>query len=256
MSHFNIGILREGRIPTDKRVPLLPSQCLEIVRRYPAVQFFIQPSPERCIKDDEYSLNGLTITEDLTNCDILFGVKEVPIPLLIPDKTYFFFSHTIKKQPHNRKLLQTILEKRITLVDYECLTDADGNRIIAFGRYAGIVGTYNAFYTFGKRYKLYNLKRAFECFDYNELKSELKKVKLPNHFKLALTGSGRVGNGANEILSLLNIQKVRPEDYLIKQFDEPVFVQLSSSDYHKHKEGLPFDREEFYKNPEKFYTNG
>ncbi|MFN3403265.1 MAG: NAD(P)-dependent oxidoreductase [Cytophagaceae bacterium] len=254
MKPINIGILREGRIPTDRRVPLLPQQCRQIVEKYPSVNFFIQPSPERCIKDDEYKNLGLTVQEDMSNCDILFGVKEVPIPLLIPDKTYFFFSHTIKKQPHNRKLLQTILEKRITLIDYECLTDVNGNRIIAFGRYAGIVGTYNAFYTLGKRYRIYDLKRAFQCFDFSEVKEELKKVRLPAHLKIVLTGGGRVSNGAIEILSLLGIRKVSPTEFLEKKFDEPVFAQLRSVDYHRHKEGLDFESKEFHTNPEKYYS--
>jgi saccharopine dehydrogenase (NAD+, L-lysine-forming) len=253
MKTINIGILREGRIPTDRRVPLLPEQCKVISEKYPFVKFFIQPSPERCVKDSEYEALGFPLQEDLSCCHILFGVKEVPIPLLLHDKTYFFFSHTIKKQPHNKKLLQTILEKRIRLIDYEVLTDKNSNRIIAFGRYAGIVGTYNAFYTYGQRFGLYDLKRAYACYDYAELKQELKKVNLPP-IKIALTGGGRVSNGAVEVLEELKIVKVSASDFLTQKFSYPVYCQLRSADYHKKRNGEPWSGEEFYSHPERFYS--
>lgn len=253
MNKLKIGILREGRIPTDKRVPILPEQCKEVMAKYPQVSFFIQPGYERCIRDEEYSKAGIPVQEDISHCDIFFGVKEVPIPLLIHDKTYFFFSHTIKKQPHNKKLLQTILEKKIKLIDYECLKDSSNNRIIAFGRYAGLVGCYNALLTYGKRYKIYDLKRAYECFDFKEVKEELKKVKLPA-VKIAVTGGGRVSKGAMEILELVGIKKVSPVQFLNERFDEPVFVQLRSFDYHKRKDGSEGSSDDFYKHPEKYYS--
>jgi hypothetical protein len=182
------------------------------------------------------------------------GVKEVPIHYLIPGKTYTFFSHTLKKQPHNQKLLQTILEKKITLIDYECLKNTQGNRILAFGRFAGVVGTYNAFLFYGKKYHLYDLKRAYECFDFAEMKKELDKVKLPA-IKIVLTGAGRVGSGSKEIMDLLKIRQVNCDEFLNQQFQEPVYVQLNSSDYHVSVDGYPFDREEFHKHPEKFICN-
>ena len=187
MKKIKVGILREGKVPPDKRVPLLPEQCVQVMAQYPHVSIAVQPSDIRCIGNKEYTDAGIPLLEDLSDCDILMGVKEVPIHLLIPNKTYTFFSHTLKKQPHNQKLLQTVLEKNITLIDYECLKDPKGNRILAFGRFAGIVGAYNAFLFYGIKYKMYDLKRAYECFDFEEMKDELDKVKIPA-LKIILTG--------------------------------------------------------------------
>lgn len=250
---MNIGIIREGKIPVDRRVVLLPKQCKRIEALYPQVKIFVQSSVVRCIKDEEYEAEGLPVLENMDECDVLVGVKEVPIKDLIPNKTYFFFSHTIKKQENNRKLLQAVLEKNIRLIDYECLTDQNGERIIAFGRYAGIVGAYHAFRTWGLRYKLYELHRAIDCKDYQDLLKELQKVKLPP-IKIALTGRGRSGKGALEIIKALGIRQVSTTEYLNQDFSEPVFVHLASSDYYKPKNPkIPF--EVFYENPEFFDGN-
>lgn len=250
---MKLGIIREGKIPVDRRVVLLPKQCKRIETLYPEVKVFVQSSVVRCIKDEEYEKEGLPILENMDECDVLVGVKEVPIKDLIPHKTYFFFSHTIKKQEGNRKLLQAILAKNIRLIDYECLTNVEGERIIAFGRYAGIVGAYNAFRTWGLKYKLYELHRAIDCKDYQDLLKELKKVKLPP-IKIALTGRGRSGKGALEIIKALGIRQVHTEEYLKQSFGEPVFVHLASSDYYKPKNvKIPF--EVFYENPEFFDGN-
>lgn len=251
MQKIKIGILREGKVPPDKRVPLLPEQCLEIMRQYQHVSVVVQPSDIRCIANKEYSDAGILLQEDLSDCDILMGVKEVPLHQLIADKTYMFFSHTLKKQPHNQKLLQTALERKIRLIDYECLKDVHGNRILAFGRFAGVVGAYNAFVFYGKKLNLYNLKRAYECFDLQDMKQELKKVKLPN-IKVILTGAGRVGNGAVEILDFLGIKRVDCVDLIKNNYNYPVYSQLRSSDYHTAINGSDFLREDFFKNPEKY----
>lgn len=249
MSEIKIGIVREGRIPVDRRVPLLPNQCLEVEKQFNNVKIFVQPSDIRCISNKEYSDAGLPITEDLSHCEILLGVKEVPIHLLIPNKTYLFFSHTIKKQSHNQKLLQALIEKKIRMIDYECLTDSNGNRIIAFGRYAGVVGAYNGLLLYGKKYNFYNLKRAYKCFDINEIKEEIKKVKLPP-VKIAVTGGGRVANGAMEVLDLIKVKKVTPEDFINIKFETPVYCQLNSKDYHLKKNGdLHWESKDFYSDP-------
>jgi hypothetical protein len=211
----------------------------------------VQESPVRCFKDQEYRDLDMEVAADVGHCDILMGIKEVPLQNLVADKTYLFFSHTIKKQPYNRKLLQEVLKKNIRLIDYEALKDRQGNRLVAFGRYAGIVGAYNGLWTYGQRFKTYSLRRAFECFDVNDLKLELRKVKLPS-VKIILTGAGRVGRGSMETLDSAGIRKVSPQDFLQKSFDEPVYVQLSSADYHKRKEGGHFNREEFHKYPERY----
>ncbi len=249
MNTHKIGLLREGKVPPDKRVPFTPWQVEEILQRFPNVTMSCQPSEVRCFKDDEYRTVGIDVIEDLSSCDILMGVKEVPVQNLIAGKTYLFFSHTIKKQPYNKKLLQEVLRKNIRLIDYETLKDSQGNRLVAFGRYAGIVGAYNALWTFGRRHNLFTLRRAFECFDVNDLKLELRKVKLPP-IKIALTGAGRVGKGAMETLDSAGIRKVNPYDFRTRTYDEPVYVQLSSADYHRRKDGGHFNREEFHQQPE------
>lgn len=248
---IKIGLIREGKVPPDKRVPFSPNQVEEIQQRFPDVKVICQTSLHRCYKDEEFQALDIEVKEDMSDCDILMGIKEVPITELIPNKTYLFFSHTIKKQPYNRKLLKAILKNNIRLIDYEALKDSQGNRLVAFGRFAGIVGAYNGLWAFGKRYQLFQLRRAHECFDINDLKLELRKVKLPA-VKIILTGAGRVAKGAMETLDTAGIRKVSPSDFLSKQFDEPVYVQLSSADYHERIEGGHFNREEFHKHPERY----
>lgn len=243
-----IGIIKEGKIPIDRRVPLTPQQAKQLKENYD-IEIVVQSSDIRCFTDDDYRNAGLSVVDSLDDCDIILGVKEVPIDKLIPNKTHFFFSHTIKKQDYNRHLLRAILEKNIKLIDWETLTNESGNRVIAFGRWAGIVGAYNGLWTFGKRYNLFNLRRAHECFDYEDLKTEFKKINLPN-VKIALTGGGRVTKGAMEVLLGAGISQVTPHDYLTKRFDEPVFTQLNSRDYNKRKDGGEFHRNEFYNHPE------
>lgn len=249
MQTVTLGLIREGRIPPDKRVPFTPLQAEEIVQRFPHVVLLCQTSPVRCFKDPEYADLGIPVVTDVSRCDILMGIKEVQIPDLIANKTYFFFSHTLKKQPHNKKLLQEILRKKIRLIDYEALKDTQGNRLVAFGRFAGIVGAYNGLLTYGKRYSLFNLRRAHECFDINDLKLEIRRISLPP-IKIALTGSGRVAKGAMETLDTAGIRKVTPAEYLSRTFDEPVYVQLGSADYHVRKEGGHFNRDEFHREPQ------
>ncbi|MBM3177303.1 MAG: alanine dehydrogenase [Bacteroidetes bacterium] len=248
---IRIGLIREGKNPPDKRVPFTPDQVLEIHQLFPEVKVMVEKSPIRCFPDQEYADFGIDVTENISDCQILMGIKEVPVQQLIDDKTYLFFSHTIKKQPYNRKLLQAVLEKRIKLVDYEALKDTQGNRLVAFGRYAGIVGAYNGLWAYGKKHKLFSLRRAFECFDVNDLKLELRKVKLPP-VKIILTGTGRVARGAMETLDTAGIRKISPQDYLNKTFQEPVYVQLGSGDYHFRKEGGVFNRAEFHAQPDRY----
>ncbi len=251
MKTVRIGLIREGKVPPDKRVPFTPAQCEEIEQRYPNVKMSVQESEIRCYKDHEYSDLDIEVSKDLSHCQILMGIKEVPINNLINGKTYLFFSHTLKKQPHNRKLLQAVMQKNITLIDYEALKDRHGNRLVAFGRFAGIVGAYNGLLTWGKRFNLYQLRRAFECHDINDLKLELRKVKL-SPIRIVLTGAGRVGKGAMETLDSAGIRKVTVHDFLNRTFDEPVYVQLSSADYHRRKEGGHFNRDEFHNHPERY----
>ena len=252
---MKIGIIREGKVPPDFRVPLTPSQCKKVETIFPNVKVIVQNSPIRIFKDEEYRAQGIQVQEDLSECDILMGVKEVNISDLIPNKKYLFFSHTIKKQPYNRNLLRAILEKKIQMIDYEVLKDKNNKRLIGFGRYAGIVGAYNGLLGIGLKTGLYSIKRASECHDRKELEEELKKIKLPSNFKIILTGYGRVGHGAREIIDLLDIKEVSPDEIVANDYNQPVFAHLELEDYYKTKDGSEFDKKVFYANPELFKSN-
>jgi saccharopine dehydrogenase (NAD+, L-lysine-forming) len=253
MSKIRIGVLREEKVPHDKRVPLTPLECTELLRLYPDLDIYIQPSNIRCYSDAEYKAFGLNLQEDLSSCEVLLGVKEVPAEKLIPGKKYFFFSHTVKKQEHNRKLMHALIEKKVTMIDYETLTDEENNRIIGFGRYAGIVGAYNGIRAYGMRYDLFHIKAAHQCRDKAELEEELKRVKLTN-IKIVLTGGGRVANGVIETLGELKIRKVTPYEFLHHSFREPVYCQLHSKDYHDAKDGSSWTLKDFYSHPEKYFS--
>jgi alanine dehydrogenase len=248
---IKIGVIREGKVPVDKRVPLIPEHVIQLKQKNADFEVCLQGSEIRCYPDSSYQSLGIKVKDDVSDCDILLGVKEVPIPELIAGKTYLFFSHTTKEQPYNRKLLREILNKNITLIDYEALTDQHGRRIIAFGRYAGIVGAYNALLTYGKKHNLYEIKRAYECFDFDDLKTEYAKIKLPP-IKIVITGGGRVSQGAMEVLDGVNIRKVNHHDILSQQFDEPVYAQLHSHHYNKHRAGAAFSDDDFHRHPEEF----
>lgn len=252
---MKIGIIREGKVPPDFRVPLTPKQCKAIEILYPGVEILIQKSNIRVFKDEAYAEMGLKLVDDLRACDLIFGVKEIPVDMLIPNKTYIFFSHTIKKQVHNQQLLHSILEKKIRLIDYENIRDKSNKRLIGFGRYAGIVGCYNTFYTWGLKTGTFQLKPAHLCKDRQEVEEELKKVILRENFKVVLTGFGRVGNGAREIMSLLPIKEISPEEYLTETYNEPVFTHLDTEDYYKRKDGKEFVKQEFYTQPELYISN-
>ncbi len=251
---MKVAIIREGKIPHDKRVPFTPAQCKQIMEQYPNIELTVQPSNHRCFVDEEYIAAGITVKEDVSDCDLLIGIKEVPISEMIPGKKYIFFSHTIKKQPHNRKLMRAVLEKKIELIDYECMTDEEHNRVIGFGRFAGVVGAYNAIIAYGRRYGLYDLKQAYQFKSIDELEEELDKVKLPN-IKIIITGGGRVANGAIETMGALKIRKVTPYEFVNYSFREPVYVNLHSKDYYKPEDGGPWVVGEFYEHPENFVGN-
>ena len=244
---MKIGILKEGKIPPDSRVPLTPNQCARLVREYP-FEIVVQPSEIRCFQDEDYSKIGIPLQADLSDCDILLGIKEVPVDQLIPNKTYFFFSHTIKEQAYNRQLLQSILKKKIRLIDYEVLKYSDGRRVIAFGFYAGMVGAHNALWAYGEKTRAFRLDRMNSYKSYPDAKMEYKKLKIPP-IKIVITGTGRVGKGATQTLLDLGIQQVEPESFLEKEFKFPVFTKLSPKYYVVPKGGSPTVKQHFYQNP-------
>jgi saccharopine dehydrogenase (NAD+, L-lysine forming) len=253
MNTLKIGVLKEEKNPPDKRVPLTPLICEALLEKYPQLEIYIQKSDIRCYTDDEYRAFGLNVVDDVSHCDILMGVKEVPKEKLVPHKKYFFFSHTIKAQAHNKKLMLALIDKQIEMIDYETLTDKHNQRIIGFGRYAGIVGAYNGILGYGKKYNLFQLKPANQCRDRNEMEEELKRAKLPA-IKICLTGSGRVANGAIDTLSALRIRKVTAFEFLNCAFNEPVYCQLNTKDYVETPTDHNFNENEFKKNPKDYVS--
>ena len=242
---MKIGVVREGKTPPDQRVPLTPAQCAELKRSYPEVELVVESSEVRRIGDDEYRAEGIDVVQDLSGCDVLLGVKEVPLDMLIPDTTYLFFSHTYKLQPYNAKLLRTIVDKRIRLIDYELIKRPNGQRVIGFGRWAGIVGAYNGLRAWGLRHVSFDLPHAIDCADMKEMVGHAKAVDLPSHMKIVLTGGGRVGMGAHELLSSLGLREVHAEAFLKEDFNEAVFTRLDVEQYNARTDGKPFDMEGF-----------
>ncbi len=248
---MKIGILREGKMPRDKRVPFTPEQCDYINKHFNGTEIVVQPSDWRSYSNEEYIKAGITLQENIADCDILMGIKEVPINDIIPGKKYCFFSHTIKEQAHNKKLIKASLDKKIELVDYECLTEQEFNRIIGFGHYAGIVGAYNGVLGYGKKYQLFNLKPAHQCINLKELTEELKKVKLTN-IKIIVTGNGRVANGAIELLGLLQTRRITPFEFSNYSYRQATYVQLHSNNYNEPLDGSQWNTSNFYSHPEQF----
>jgi alanine dehydrogenase len=246
-----IGLIRERKNPPDTRVPFTPKQCADVMNQYPEVRIIVESSPDRCYSDAEYLAEGIEIATDMSACDVLLGVKEVPIDHLINGKTYFFFSHTKKLQAYNRPLMQAFIAKKIRMIDYECLTHIDGQRILGFGFFAGVVGAHNGILTFGKKHGLYNLPKAHEIKNYAELLAFYDHLKLPN-FKIAVTGSGKVTSGILEIMSHLDIQSIEPGDFISKEYSYPVYTHLKGGYLYQHKVTKSYNRDEFHLHPEKY----
>ena len=246
---IRIGLIREGKIPADNRVALTPAQCKWIHKNSTEVEIIAQSSTVRCFTDREYEHAGVQVKDDIGGCDILMGIKEIPVDQLLPGKTYLFFSHTKKKQPQNQKMLQAILDKKITLIDYECLEHEDGQRIIGFGFFAGVVGAHNGMMAYGNRTGLYKLDRVFKQRSFRELIHTYFGIRLPN-VKIAVTGSGRVAHGILEIMNLMGIHEVEPDDYLVRRFAYPVYTQLKGADLYSRKDNGKYRRLEFHEHPE------
>lgn len=251
---MKIGILREEKFPRDSRVPLTPSQCKALMERNPAIEIVIQPCKYRCFTNEEFHYQGISMQEDVSDCDFLLGVKEVPPALLIPGKTYIFFSHVIKAQPRNRQMMKAIIEKKIRLIDWECMKDKKGKRLIAFGRWAGIVGAYHAIRMVGFRTSRFRLRQMVDCLNFAEAQKELEKMDLPP-VKIVLTGTGRVSEGAAFMLDVAGIKKIAPYNFCHNEFNEPVYTQLSSADMY-YKEGQEkFNAEDYHAHPEQYKSS-
>lgn len=245
---MKIGIIKERKNPPDKRVVLSPKKCKELLEKYPDLELKVERSDIRTYTDDEYVNEDISVVDNVADCDVLLGVKEVPIDALIPNKKYFFFSHTIKKQSYNRKLLNAILDKNIELFDHEVLTNQKEQRVVAFGRYAGIVGAYNGIRAYGLKHQMFELPKAEHLIDQADLIRSLNSIQLPP-IKIVLTGKGRVSNGAKEMLVGMHIKEVSVDEFLSQDFEVPVFVQLNVLDYNKRKDNQQLGIQDFFDNP-------
>ncbi len=251
---IKFALIKERKTPPDRRVVFSPKKLQEIIQKFPEASFKIESSELRIFKDSEYEEAGFEVSQDISDCDVLLGVKEVPMANLISNKKYFFFSHTIKKQPYNRELLRAILKNNIELYDHEAIVKENGHRLIGFGRYAGLVGAYNGFRALGLRDSLYELPKVETLPDLNSVLQELDKIKLPN-IKIVLTGSGKVAHGAKEILDHLGVKRVEVEEYLNTTFDTPVYCMIDVLDYNVHRSGKNTTNKHFYKHPEEYLSN-
>ncbi|WP_370391762.1 NAD(P)-dependent oxidoreductase [uncultured Winogradskyella sp.] len=251
---MTFAIIRERKNPPDRRVVFSPKTLAKARQEFPDAEFIVETSKIRVFKDDRYRKYGFEVLDNVSKADVMIGVKEVPIEALMPNKAYFFFSHTIKKQPYNRDLLRAILEKNITLYDHETIVDSNGYRLIGFGRYAGLVGAYNGFRALGLRDGLFNLPKCESLADLHAVKAELDKITIPN-IKILLSGTGKVAKGAAEILNHLGIKEVSDALYLTSEFTEPVYCRVDVMEYAKRKDGKVGDRLEFYKDPTGYESN-
>ncbi len=248
---MRIGLIRETKTPADHRVALIPSQCKWLLKNFPSVKIFVQPSNERCFANKEYLMAGAELTDGLGDCDFLLGIKEVNPDQLIPGKKYMFFSHTRKMQSYNRGLFKAILDKKITLIDYECMEHEDGQRILGFGFFAGVVGAHNGIMAYGNRTGKYSMFRVYQQPNFRQLIHSYFGLRIPN-IKVAITGSGRVAHGLLEIMNLLGIIEVEPDEYLSRNFTYPVFTQLKGNSLYRHKSNGSYQRDHFHQNPDQY----
>jgi alanine dehydrogenase len=251
---MKFGIIKERKNPPDRRVVFSPDELARLKQLYQGLTVKVESSDIRVFSDEDYRDLGIEVANDISDCSIFFGVKEVPIDYLIADKSYFFFSHTIKKQPHNRQLLRALLEKNIDFYDHETLVDTHNHRLIGFGKYAGIVGAYNAIRAFGIKFELFKLPKAATLSGKEALLAHLKRLVLPP-LKFVVTGTGKVGSGVKEVLDAIKISEVSVENYLTKNYTQPVYTQIDVLEYNKRKDGNVLNFNDFFDHPQQYVSD-
>lgn len=251
---MKFGIIKERKNPPDRRVVFSPDELARLKQLYQGLTVKVESSDIRVFSDEDYRNIGVEVADDISDCSVFFGVKEVPIDHLIANKSYFFFSHTLKKQPHNRQLLRALLEKNIDFYDHETLVDAHNHRLIGFGKYAGIVGAYNAIRAFGIKFELFKLPKAATLSGKEALIAHLKRLVLPP-LKFVVTGTGKVGSGVKEVLDAIKISEVSVENYLTKNYTQPVYTQIDVLEYNKRKDGNVLDFSDFFNNPQEYVSD-
>lgn len=270
-----IGIRREDKNEWERRVPLIPSDLGELKKEY-SIEAVIQPSSIRYYKDEEFKEAGVDVNEDLSKADVIFAVKEVPMHMFRKDKTYVFFSHTIKGQAYNMPMLRKMMETGCNLIDYERIVDEKNKRLIFFGRFAGNAGIIESLHIYGQKLKmqgyvtpLEKIKQPFQYSSLEEAKNELKKIGeeikekgLPPKLTpivIGIAGYGNVSKGVHEILDIFP-HKVLPADMLTKLHDSLTLdtsniyvVVFKEEDMFRKIEG-GFDLNEYYTYPERYVS--
>ena len=251
---MKFGIIKERKNPPDRRVVFSPDELARLKQLYQGLTVKVESSDIRVFTDEDYRNIGVEVADDMSDCSVFFGVKEVPVDYLIADKSYFFFSHTLKKQPHNRQLLRALLDKNIDFYDHETLVDTHNHRLIGFGKYAGIVGAYNAIRAFGIKFELFKLPKAATLSGKEALITHLKRLVLPP-LKFVITGTGKVGSGVKEVLDAIKITEVSAENYLTKKYTQPVYTQIDVLEYNKRKDGNVLDFSDFFDHPQEYVSD-
>lgn len=272
-----VGIRREDKNRWERRTPFVPEDVSQLIQKH-NLQFVVQASPIRVFTDRNYENAGAAVTEDLQSCDFIFAVKEVPADLLMPNKVYTYFSHTIKGQSYNMPMLQKLLDLNCTLIDYELVVDEKGRRLLFFGNYAGMAGMIDTFWALGQRLSeegfktpFINIDPAHNYFDLNAAKEaianigdEIRGKGLPEPLcpmVFGFAGYGNVSQGAQEIFDLLPHQSITVQDLLTDKLENLseknilYKVVFKEEDMVVPKEkGKVFDLQEYYKFPERYVS--
>lgn len=265
----SIGIRREDKSIWERRVPLVPRHVKGLVEA--GIEVRVQPSERRVFGDGEYRAVGAAVHEDLSLCDIIFGVKEIPRELFLEGKTYLFFSHIIKGQSYNMEMLRAMVEKRVNLVEYEKIVDHKGRRLVLFGRFAGLAGMIDALHAYGARMKVEDFETPFAAIryahEYDSLDGAKKAVAeagravargdWPAGLDMPVcgfAGCGNVSKGAQEIYDLLEPETARPEELPGRgAAARPVKVVFSEEHMVRPKvPDRPFELQEYYREPAKY----
>jgi alanine dehydrogenase len=252
---MKIGLIKETKVPEDNRVALSPEQAARLNREYLDSEIVVQSSDLRAFSDEEYHQAGVKVVDDLSDCDVLFGIKETQIDTMIPGKHYFFFGHIAKQQAYNRPLLQAMLAKGLTFSDYEYLVDENDERVCAFGWWAGVVGVYYTLRGYNLKMGHDSLPKPDRKFTLSQMRTILTTSQLPK-LKILITGNGRVAQGATYMMRECRAQELTFEEFM---GDEPVdclsFYRASVHELVKRKDGKSFDRKDFKDNPEAYESD-
>ncbi|MFH0882699.1 MAG: bifunctional lysine ketoglutarate reductase /saccharopine dehydrogenase family protein [bacterium] len=279
MTGKHIGIRREDKSELERRAPLTPNDVAELVRDH-RIQVSIEPSDTRIFPDSAYREAGATLTDDLSDCDLIVGIKEVPVERLIDGKPHLFFSHTAKGQPYNMPLLASVLMKNVTLLDYELVTDEDGLRLIAFSYQAGQAGTINSLWALGQRLLAKGIDSPLTTLEQSiryqgglaEAKEAMHRVGDQIHKQglpaavspliIGITGEGRVAGGARDVLDVMNpveltIEQLQDGEALAGLSGHEVYVVYFNMEYFLERidGGDGFDFDEYTQHPERYRSN-